>query len=405
VIVQSNRATNRCSKKFTGGFANKQRPEVIFQQTLWSGGPEYHHSAKMEDSSARKAAEQVLANRETGSRLLKNTLVFLAGDRARLEELRKAVRDFLAWRSIDDEHVALNLDASQARQAERKRGDADTTVNHRMPEAFQWLLVPSEEKPGTSPTPKTNWEETRLQGSDLLAIRASKRLKSDENMITEWAGALLRARLDDVPLWRGNHVELKQLAEDFASYLYLPRLRDSKVLAEAARDGLVQTTLMQDGFGYADSYDEKTGRYTGLRLGKLTTISIDRRGLLVKPGVAKAQIDAEAQAGGTDSGTDGAGASGGSGTGDALIKVPPTGPKPPKRFHGSVTLNPIRLSRDAGDIADEIVQHLAKLASANVEVTLEIDAHVPDGVPDTVVRTVTENCRTLKFRTHGFEES
>jgi hypothetical protein len=26
-------------------------------------------------------------------------------------------------------------------------------------------------------------------------------------------------------------------------------------------------------------------------------------------------------------------------------------------------------------------------------------------VPEKVVRTVTENCRTLKFQDHGFEES
>jgi hypothetical protein len=30
---------------------------------------------------------------------------------------------------------------------------------------------------------------------------------------------------------------------------------------------------------------------------------------------------------------------------------------------------------------------------------------VPDGVPEKVVRTVTENSRTLKFTEHGFEES
>jgi hypothetical protein len=38
-----------------------------------------------------------------------------------------------------------------------------------------------------------------------------------------------------------------------------------------------------------------------------------------------------------------------------------------------------------------------------VTVTLEIEAHVPAGVPENVVRTVTENSRTLKFDTHGFE--
>ncbi len=36
--------------------------------------------------------------------------------------------------------------------------------------------------------------------------------------------------------------------------------------------------------------------------------------------------------------------------------------------------------------------------------TLEIEAELPEGAPDNVVRTVTENARTLKFKTHGFEE-
>ena len=45
------------------------------------------------------------------------------------------------------------------------------------------------------------------------------------------------------------------------------------------------------------------------------------------------------------------------------------------------------------------------LVGADVTVTLEIAADVQSGVPDKVVRTVTENCRTLKFKDHGFEES
>jgi hypothetical protein len=41
---------------------------------------------------------------------------------------------------------------------------------------------------------------------------------------------------------------------------------------------------------------------------------------------------------------------------------------------------------------------------ADVEVTIEIQARVPDAVPENVVRTVTENCRVLKFDSHAFEE-
>jgi hypothetical protein len=45
------------------------------------------------------------------------------------------------------------------------------------------------------------------------------------------------------------------------------------------------------------------------------------------------------------------------------------------------------------------------LVGAKVEIALEIHAQIPEGVPDQVVRTVTENCRTLKFTTHGFEQA
>jgi len=58
---------------------------------------------------------------------------------------------------------------------------------------------------------------------------------------------------------------------------------------------------------------------------------------------------------------------------------------------------------DASRIADEVITHLVGLVGASVTVTLEIEADIPDGAPDTVVRTVTENSRTLKFDQTGFE--
>lgn len=44
------------------------------------------------------------------------------------------------------------------------------------------------------------------------------------------------------------------------------------------------------------------------------------------------------------------------------------------------------------------------LVGANVKVMLEISGEYADDVPESTVRTVTENCRTLKFKDHGFEE-
>ena len=76
----------------------------------------------------------------------------------------------------------------------------------------------------------------------------------------------------------------------------------------------------------------------------------------------------------------------------------------PTRFHAErVHSTRNRAGRDASRIADEVITHLAGLVGTNVTVTLEIDADIPDGAPDNVVRTVTENSRTLKFNSHGFE--
>ncbi len=75
----------------------------------------------------------------------------------------------------------------------------------------------------------------------------------------------------------------------------------------------------------------------------------------------------------------------------------------PQRFYGSVILDTTRAVRDATAVIEEVAQHLNGLLGARVEITMEIHAELPEGTPEHVVRTVTENCRTLKFSNYGFE--
>jgi hypothetical protein len=75
----------------------------------------------------------------------------------------------------------------------------------------------------------------------------------------------------------------------------------------------------------------------------------------------------------------------------------------PTRFHGTVTVDAARVGRDAGRIAEEVIAHVAGLVGAKVTVTIEVEAEIPAGAPENVVRTVTENSRTLGFTSHGFE--
>ena len=122
-------------------------------------------------------------------------------------------------------------------------------------------------------------------------------------------------------------------------------------------------------------------------------------GVLVKPEVARRQLDAEQP-------VVGPGSSHEPGPGPEPNPGPEPVPAPvpqPTRFHGTVQLDTMRAGRNASQIADEVVAHLASLPRAMVTVTLEIDAEIPEGAPENVVRTVTENSRTLKFASHGFE--
>ena len=54
----------------------------------------------------------------------------------------------------------------------------------------------------------------------------------------------------------------------------------------------------------------------------------------------------------------------------------------PKRFHGTVTLDPTRVGRDSSRIAEEVIAHLVGLVGSTVTVTLEIEAAIPAGAPD-----------------------
>ena len=362
--------------------------------------------SKERGNPAVTAAKTILESRGSVPRIYRNTLVFLAVDKTRLQDLDEAVRRHLAWESILGERESLDLSPHQVKQAEIQKEAATSAVIARLPEAYQWLLVPGQ----ASPDAPVEWLPMRLSGQDSLAARASKKLKGDELLVTSFAGTRLRMELDRVPLWRGDDVSVTQVVEDFARYLYLPRVGDPTVLLSAMSDGVALLTWERDAFAIADSFDDETKRYRGLRGGQVVSLpDADAPGLLVKPEVARGQLDVETPqpAGGGEPGTPGTGGGDpGPGGAGSKGKDPPETPKPPQptRFHGTVGLDSLRVGLDASRIADEVISHLSGLVGAKVTVTLEIEAEVPSGTPEHVVRTVTENSRTLKFTEQGFEQ-
>lgn len=372
--------------------------------------PDFSHSPKDATSSARSQSEEILSSRGSSPRTYKNTLVFLTADKNRLSELQHAVRSYLAWKSIREEREELNLDPFQTKQAETKCKNSDETVDVRIPETYQWLLVPQQ----PDPKGEIEWVEIRQQGQDSLAPRASKKLRNDELLLVTLGGERLRHEIDKVPLWRGNHVPVKQLVEDFATYLYLPRLKDENVLHSAVRNGVNMLTWQTDSFAYAAGWDDSKKRYQNINPTTQSYNFDSSQSLLVKPDVANQQLESDkAKHAPIDAGTYPSsttvtpGESGSVWDGGNTLGA--TTPKPEsgtvyRRFHGSVNVEPIRLKRDIDKIYDEVIQHFTKLADAEVEISLEVSVRLAEGATEKTIRDISENCRTLKFETFGFDE-
>jgi hypothetical protein len=327
--------------------------------------------------------------------------VFLAADKVRLQDLDEALRRYLAWASIVAEKEALNLDEQQRKQAETQKQAADGAVIARLPETYQWLLVPEQLTPQAAVT----WQASRLTGNDALAVRVSKKLKSDELLVGSLASTILRKHLDDVPLWRADNVAIKQLIDDFARYLYLPRIAGPEVLLQAIRSGLALLTWQTDTFAYAEGYDGAAARYRGLRAGQGVIVGADDPGLIVKPEVASKQLEVETPKS-ERAATAIAGQGSGivqTGTGFQEANITQTVVQQFRRFYGTARLDSARVGRDAGRIAEEVIAHLTGQMGAEVTVTIEVVASLPNGASDQLVRTVTENCRTLRFDSQGFE--
>lgn len=361
------------------------------------------------DNNAIEKAMEILMNRGTSPRMYRNMLAFVASDHDIESSLKTEIRRYIAWGSVMDDVETLNLDAIQIKEAKVNLERSNETVNLRLKETYCWLLIPTQD--GSNPI---TWDKIRISGgSDSHIIKASRKMGSNEQLITRWSPALLRMELDRW-LWKEQeYISIKKLWEYLSSYCYLPRLKDNKVLMEAIKQGLGSNEY----FGYAEGVTD-AGRFMSLKFNQSdAAYSADINGYLVKPEAALRQIEKE-RAETPPSPTSNyipQPPFGGEKTNEfpvpgevGAVPVPPVGPEKkeskPHRFYATVKLDSSRIGRDAGKIAEEIVQHIALLEGANVEVTLEINAEIPNGVPDNVVRTITENCRTLKFKVHSFEE-
>lgn len=374
--------------------------------------PSDTYKAAAQQNKAIHAAEELLNNRGTSPRIFRNMLAFVAADEGVVASLKTEVRRYLAWRSIKEDSEDLNLDAAQNRESDNNLLRSNETVDLRIKETYCWLLVPYIDRSVDMKT--IVWDRTRISGgTDSIVTKSAKKMIQNEALITKWAPALLRMELDGI-LWKeSSHIAIKTLWEYFCTYCYLPRLASYDVLAATIQAGANSTEY----FALAEGVSEQ--RFLGLKFNQYVS-TVEKHGYLVKVADAQKQIAEDASklpASGT-----------GTPTGSTVYPTPKSGdlpdatkggismpghstiadsPAEPKntRFFMSAPLDNTRINRDVSRLVEEIINHLTSLEGSKVEISLEVTAEVKDGIPTPTVRTVTENCRTLKINNFGFEQS
>lgn len=315
-------------------------------------------------------------------------------------------------KAIEEEKEELNLAVSELRQVKNSKNKEDKELQNLLEHVYEWVLVPNEdeEKP---------WEQYRLNsvnGEDCIA-KASKKLVTEEELIVEWSPQLFAKELKQW-IWKEQEdVRVKQVWNYLTQYLYFSRLKNIEVLRQTIQRGLDSKQF----FGYAEGKDE-LDNYRGFRFGELgVRVQIDENSLLIRPDIAKIIAkyqDAEKQ----DTETAATVA-------DIDPSIEETAPfvrekpisigqalaKPPRkqqtkpakvyqRFNGIATLPPERIAFHINQIWEEIIQLVQNLDQVELNIRLDIEAKIPQGIPEHLVRALRENARQLGVQIEFYEE-
>lgn len=356
---------------------------------------------------AMEACADILNSRGTSPRIYRNMLTFLAPDADAIEALKQEVRRLLAWRSIKKESAQLNLDAAQNAETDSNISKSEKTVELRLYEAYCWLLTPYIDPSVDIQT--IQWDEDNVRGGDDSIIqRIRRKMESDEALITKWAPSLLKMKLDQL-LWKDKEdITIKQLWEYLCTYCYLPRLSSFDVLKEAIENGVNSSEYFAYASGKADD------RYQDLKYNTYLPYA-EESGYLVKIEVALKQLVAENATGSTEGKdhptyppTDQETTSGLTGVTGTTSPAQTGGQEQQgpqnTHFYLSTPLDITRINKDVMQLVQEVINHLNNIDGSEVQITLEVEAKMPDGTPQPIVRSVTENCNSLKVKNYGFDD-
>ncbi|GAB2743953.1 ATP-binding protein [Melaminivora jejuensis] len=367
---------------------------------------------RQDDGAALLAATEVLEKRGDAPRLKRNRLVFLAPDGDAVQRLRDAARTFLAWRSIveDVQNRRMDLGTYQADQSRRAMDSAEDSLKQMVRETWRWLMVPTEEMARGKLV--LRWEAVSLPASAPNLVEAIEaKMHEEEWVISAWSPVHLNRVLSDWYFKDGvSEVSTLKVWQDSCQYLYLPRLLNADVFVQTVTAGCAT----RDGFAYAAGKDGE--RWQGFVFGRPALVTLDANSLLISPVAAlehqrrldkqqheqAEQADTQPLRGGST--TTAASTTGRQVAGTQQGETSTQGAQPlPQRFFGTVAVDATTATMDFSTIVNEVVQHFAARVGVEVTVTIEVEAHAPEGFEAGLQRTVKENCGVLKFRTAEFD--
>ena len=362
--------------------------------------PEQFYSRE-EPRFATDSVLDYVRNHGTKPRYRGNRLFFMAPDHGALARLRDCIRVALAWNSIVEDVAAMRLvlDNLQTQQAKKELTAAEDVLPRVARECYKWLLCPSQDNPTGKPSVETFPLNT---SGSVLGSEIERVCLDNELVIAIWSPIHLRTKLKEL-YWKADKPAVKAVDfwEDTLRYLYLPRLKDRGVMAQA----IVKGAGTRDFFGTA--YGQSGDTYEGFKFGD-ANIQFDDTLLLIEPETAKTYDIAHPpyQPKPNASPTQPTALSMGDTPGPM---PPPAGPTSPtgaskaKSFHGNVSINASAAKMRLVQIAEEIIAVLAADPNAEVKVSVEIQAHFPNGALDQTKRAVSENAKTLGFNNAEWE--
>jgi Protein of unknown function (DUF499)/Swt1-like HEPN len=352
-------------------------------------GPSTPHAGKgVAKSAATDATTDALTRCRASQRRFRNTLIFAAADEALLTTAREAMRRSMAWASIvADDRLQQQLTQAQAADTKDKAKTSRDGAIRAVRNAWSHILYPV--KTSTTETGKAfDLDHLSLTAKDKGAIPAGvyEKARGDGVVMEKLGPDTFWLKLQ--PLWPEDrpHIAISEVADWFAAYVYLPKLRDRVVLDQPIRDALGKFDAK---FGYAENFDATSNTYSSLIYAKTAPDIFGPSALVVRTEVALERLRQEKEVSKVDRSKD-------DDSGEQK-PPPPETPTKPHRFYGSVDIDMVRPVKSFDAILNAVILELQRTPGAKVKVTLEIEAKAPSGFDHSEVGVVRDNAKQLKF--------